>query len=1111
MAEDHRQQLSKEQRTQVSISGEICQSREPALAKIPYLRYTSRTRYTDPVPPSRATVVEGPVLSLTEGPLWQLTEHLNSSPVSRLVGIPNPSAEAFAFAKTFALVPAAWQIVYLVGSEREQETAVAGLTAWQAKGHQRPIIAVPPITAGLLDRLAKHEPVILVAQQNAFAESLPHPNELDEQFTSLAIGQLLTPTALATHLTQAGYEPEPGASRAGLWSKRGEVIDVWPNGSDHCYRIGFDSGTIKTIQCLNGKSPTNCDSLRCPPVGMRELDPRISLLAYLQPMRTLIVVPRQSLLDSLPRGKDAVKHYKQLIVEPFGGEGAAKLDWRAAASYHSQWPLVAKDISRFVKDKYTILIQSHRRQELEGQLKRQEVNLKSIDWLEVKELSQGFIAPSEKFVYMTDTELFGRDERSRANRRRVEDVFLSDLEPGDFVVHLDHGIGKFSGMKLQHVNGYTKEYFVLEYAEGDKLYVPVETADKITNYIGSPHPKLHKLSGSSWAAITKKIRQDASEAAKELLELYAQRELAKAPHLMPAPAEEEALGAEFPYELTADQERTLQETLSDLERDVPMDRLVCGDVGFGKTEVAIRAAFRAVMNKKQVALLSPTTILTQQHFDTFRNRLKKFPIRIGALSRFETSEEQDEVLAKLKTGEIDIVIGTHRLLSPDVKFKGLGLIIVDEEQRFGVKHKEKLKVMRTESHVLTLTATPIPRTLNFALSGLRDISVIETAPEGRRPIETNIVPYSDDTVIDAIRRELDRKGQVYFVHNEVETMELAKKQIEKLVPGVTIGMAHGQMDEKKLSHVMEEFDNQRLDLLLASTIIENGLDLPNVNTLIVDYATMFGLAQLYQLRGRIGRGDRQAYAYFLYRSEKVVGKPSKRLQALMEAKELGSGFRLAMRDLEIRGTGNILGNKQHGHVSAIGLNLYARLLAQAVEELRTGRAARATHDILLDLPMEVAIPKNFMESEPKRLRLYQRLAGIESIEDLREFRKEEFKNQQLPEPLLNLLEALELKILAQRTPITAIQESKYTVDGINKQKIIIKFSRMITPEQIGNLLERNQAWDFTTEFIKIDREELGKHWLKELKEVVKIFEEPEPVAAVKKIESATESLPKGRS
>lgn len=1029
------------------------------------------------------------------GPLRQLANHITSSPLARLVGLPHTVAESFAFARLFPLLPAAWQIVYLVGSEKEQHIVVEGLRTWGAK-LARPIMSVPPIDAALLDRLQRHEPVVLVAQQSAFADSLPHPNELPEQFITLDIGQSVGPTKLSEQLASAGYERNTSADRPGAWAARGDIVDVWPMSAETAWRITFDGVQVESIRSIE-KTPASSERLQVTPLDLTNLDPRISLLAYLQPMRTLIIVPRSSLLDSLPRGKDAIKQYRQLHIEPFGSEDATKLDWRATANYHNQWQLVAKDIQRFRAEKYQIVFQTSRQAEITNWLKRHELKTTGLDWLEPSNLGQGFIAPSERYVLLTDQELFGRDERSRANRRRVEDVFLGDLEEGDFVVHLDHGIGKFIGMRLQQVNGHAREYFVVEYAEGDKLYVPVETADKITRYIGSPHPKLHKLSGSTWAAVTKKIREDASHTAKELLDLYAQRELAKAPQLLPIPDAETELSNLFPYDLTSDQERTLQETLSDLERDVPMDRLVCGDVGFGKTEVAIRAAFRAVMNHRQVAVLSPTTILTQQHYDTFKNRLKKFPVKIGVLSRFETKEEQADVVAQIKAGTVDIVIGTHRLLSPDVKFKSLGLIIIDEEQRFGVRHKEKLKELRTESHVLTLTATPIPRTLNFALSGLRDISVIETAPEGRRPIETNILPYADDIVVDAIRRELDRKGQVYFVHNEVETMDLAKRQLEKLLPKVSIGIAHGQMDEKSLSDVMSKFDNQKLDILLASTIIENGLDLPNVNTLVVDYATQFGLAQLYQLRGRIGRGDRQAYAYFLYRSEKVVGKPSKRLQALLEAKELGSGFRLAMRDLEIRGTGNILGSKQHGHVTAIGLNLYARLLAQAVEELRTGKPAPDSRDILIDLPMEIAIPKEFVPSEPKRLRLYQRLAGLETIEDLRQFRKEEFATQTLPEPMLNLFEALELKILAQRTPITAIQQTNYTIDSVTKAKIVINFRTMITPEQIGKLLERNQAWDFTPEFIKIDRDQLGPKWLDELQEVIKIFLEPTELTSPK--------------
>lgn len=1035
--------------------------------------------------------------STVPAPLRQLTDQLTSTGLARLTGVPHSTAEAFALAHVIDLVPRAWQVVYLVGSEREQKVFLDGLATWQSPASPRPVIAVPPLSAALLSRLARHEPVILIAQQSAFAESLPHPNELPGQFITITNGETVSPTTLAEDFQQLGYEFNRTADRPGSWAKRGEVVDVWPTDQDGAWRIVFNGTLVESIAPVGSKNPSlpSPTTLSCPPVVMTDADPRISLLSYLQPSRTLIIVPRPSLLDSLPRGREAIKQYKQLLLEPFGGEGVTKLDWRATAFFHSQWSLVSKDLGKLQADGYRLEIQSQRQDTLQGFFRRHQFSTKAVKWLNAPALTQGFIAPSAKYALFTDEELFGRDERARSNRRRVEEVFLGDLNEGDFVVHLDHGIGRFSGMRLQQVNAHTKEYFIIEYAEGDKLYVPVETADKITRYIGSPHPKLHKLSGSTWAAITKKIREDTSQIAKDLLGLYAERELAEAPGLLPVPELEEELAGKFPYELTPDQERTLQETMTDLEREVPMDRLICGDVGFGKTEVAIRAAFRAAVNKKQVAVLSPTTILTQQHFDTFRERLKGTGMKIGALSRFETNEEQNQVLAKLVSGEIDIVIGTHRLLSPDVKFKSLGLIIIDEEQRFGVRHKEKLKAMRTEAHVLTLTATPIPRTLNFALSGLRDISVIETPPEGRLPIETNIVPYADDLVVEVIQRELNRQGQIYYVYNNVDQITVVKNHLQKLMPHISIGIAHGQMDEHQLSNVMEEFDNKRLDVLLASTIIENGLDLPNVNTLVVDHATRFGLAQLYQLRGRIGRGNRQAYSYFLYHSERVAGRPQQRLQALMDAKELGSGFHLAMRDLEIRGTGNILGKKQHGHVTAIGLSLYARLLAQAVEELRTGRPARQTRDILIDLPMEIAIPKEFIPSEPKRLRLYQRLAALETPEDLHRFRREEFKQQTLPDPLTNLFEALELKILCQQAPITAIQQSNTNVDGVQKQKIFIKFSRMITPEQIGKLLERNQAWDFTPELIKIDREALGTKWLHEIKQVVKIFtEHTTPVA-----------------
>jgi len=500
------------------------------------------------------------------------------------------------------------------------------------------------------------------------------------------------------------------------------------------------------------------------------------------------------------------------------------------------------------------------------------------------------------------------------------------------------------------------------------------------------------------------------------------------------------------------------------------------------------------MNKKQVALLSPTTILTQQHYDTFKERLKKFSVKVGILSRFETEKEQDDTITKLKSGLIDIVIGTHRLLSSDVNFKNLGLIIIDEEQRFGVKAKEKLKALRTHAHILTLTATPIPRTLNIALAGVRDISIIETPPEGRLPIQTYIEPYSEEIIKKTINAELKRKGQIYYLHNKVETISFAAKELKKLITKAKVGIAHGRLPERELAKAMQNFDTRQTDMLVCSTIIENGLDLPNVNTLIVDNATNFGLAQLYQLRGRIGRGERQAYAYFLYHRKKLKGNAKKRLQALMEAKKLGSGFQLALRDLEIRGAGNILGREQHGKVSAIGLSLYTRLLAQAIEELKFGKVQEPVRDIIIDLPLESYIPQKFLPEE-ERLMLYQKMAGIFSLDELKELKdkmiRSRTKEEQrtFPVELLNLFEILEIKILAQKTDISHIDTTLVTDEfGHQKRKLLIKFLFPIKPENLAKLLQKNPDWKFSDDSIKISFDQLGKNWLTELKKVIRTFQ-----------------------
>ena len=506
---------------------------------------------------------------------------------------------------------------------------------------------------------------------------------------------------------------------------------------------------------------------------------------------------------------------------------------------------------------------------------------------------------------------------------------LGTLKSGDYLVHLDHGVGIFRQKILQE----EKKYYQLEYAAGDKLYVPEGLERKLSRYIGFSEPKISRLGSQLWQKTKKKVKEATEKLAKELLEIYAKREVAFRP---PYASENELdleLASTFKYEETPDQIQAMEEIEKDLEKNKPMDRLLCGDVGFGKTELALRSAFKVVNSGFQVALLCPTTILANQHFQNFKERLKNLPVKVASLSRLQSKKEQKEIIEKIKLGRIDIVIGTHRLLSKDLEFKKLGLLIIDDEQRFGVKQKEKLKKMRAGLDVLSLSATPIPRTLYLALSGLRSVSLIQTPPFGRLPIKTFILPWSEKIIKKALEEEVKRNGQVYYLHNRIETIETVKNLLEKLIPKAKIGIAHGRLPEKELIKVMADFQNRKIDTLMATTIIENGLDFPNVNTLIVADATKLGLAQAYQMRGRVGRSTTQAFAYFFF-SRKLSEKARMRLDALKEAEELGSGYRIALKDLEIRGAGNILGKEQSGYVNKIGLNLYSQILSEAIERIK---------------------------------------------------------------------------------------------------------------------------------------------------------------------------------
>ena len=724
-------------------------------------------------------------------------------------------------------------------------------------------------------------------------------------------------------------------------------------------------------------------------------------------------------------------------------------------------------------------------------------------------------APDRRLIVLGDSEIFGFAKRRRTARRTRAnwDAFLSEISPGDYVVHVEHGVGRFVGVgrpsELGANDGETPsaEYLIIEYANRDRLYIPLEHLDRVTPYVapGDVSPNLTRLGTQEWNRAKARAERSTREMAAELISLYAARELQAGHAFGDDTTWQRELEESFPFEETPDQLNTLAEVKSDMESDRPMDRLVCGDVGYGKTEIALRAAFKAVMGGKQVAVLVPTTVLAQQHYATFSERLSAYPVRVEMLSRFRTAAEQREVVAALAKGEVDVCIGTHRLIQKDVRFKELGLAIVDEEQRFGVAHKERLKRMRREVDTLTLTATPIPRTLHMSLAGARDMSAIETPPEERLPIKTYVSEFSDELVREAILRELDRQGQIYFLHNRVYNIAYFANYIRRIVPEAKVGIAHGQMGEGELERAMSAFGAGEFDVLVCTTIIESGLDIPNVNTLIVNRADSFGLAQLYQLRGRVGRGSRRAYAYLLIPQARALSETAqRRLDAMLAATELGAGFRIAMKDLEIRGAGNILGAEQSGHINAIGFELYARLLSHAVDDLRArreagefmgmsaGEVARAietetgqsaadalapAQSVGVDLGIPAGLPPEYVPDLRARMGIYQRLikledaAGTDAIED-------EMRDRfgPLPWQARGLLYTVKLRIAAKRAGVSAIVR-----EG---DKIILRLSTETGGARRALQRRLPQAAEAGNTQIRLDLSKLEAGWEEPLAETV---------------------------
>jgi transcription-repair coupling factor (superfamily II helicase) len=914
----------------------------------------------------------------------------------------------------------------------------------------------------ILTRLLGGTGTWVIAPVAALLRRLPTPEVLRASAARIEGGQRRSLEDVAGFLAYSGYARVDLVGARGEFAVRGGILDVFPPQTATPIRLewfGDEVESVRTFDAESQRSTQPVAEVTLPPVeeagGDRSiLDylPRASLLVLDEPddlrrqARTLLEGPGAT--DPPPfHGWPTWPHPEGLRAVSLSAihgaerpEDEIALRFAGVEAFGGQMKLLSATLQEWIEGGKRAVIATAQVQRIAEILREHGVRVGVVDTVTVlpppgeivavmAPLTRGFQLESAQLIIVSDSEMVGWRRRRRRMRFR-EGVRLyswTDLNPDDFVVHIHHGIGIYRSFTRLLVNGSERDYLIVEYAQNDRLYVPTDQINLVQRYIGveGQPPKIHRLAGAEWEREKKKVKEAAEVLARELLQLYAKRESAEGHAFGPDTPWQQELEATFEFEETPDQWLAIQDVKRDMEQLRPMDRLIAGDVGYGKTEVALRAAFKAVMDGKQVALLVPTTVLAQQHYNVFLKRLATYPIKVDVLSRFRSRAEQRRAIEGLAAGEVDVVIGTHRLLQKDVQFKRLGLLIVDEEQRFGVKHKEKLKQLRATVDVLTLTATPIPRTLHMSLVGLRDMSVMESPPEARLPIETEIRPYDDGLVREAVLRELERGGQIYVVHNRVETIERAARRIRAVVPEARVAVAHGQMPEERLEQVMLDFLGGRTNVLVCTTIVEIGLDIPRVNTILIEDAHFMGLSQLYQLRGRVGRSDRQAYCYLLYpRGAPLTEEAEARLRAMQEFVELGSGFKLAMRDLEIRGAGNLLGPEQHGHLAAVGFDLYSRLLDEAVRELR-GQMVEEPPEATIDLGVDAYLPDDYVADEGQRLALYRKLAAARSVDDA-DGVAEEITDRYgaMPEPVQHLVEVVRLRALAREAGVTAIARER---------------------------------------------------------------------------------------
>jgi transcription-repair coupling factor (superfamily II helicase) len=969
-------------------------------------------------------------------------------------------------------------------------------------------------------------------------------------------GMAAEPVELLRRWQGMGYEVEDVVEVPGQMNKRGGIIDVFPPCSQLPVRIEFFGNQIESLRCFDPESQRSTSpvsSLIVTPA--KEFIPIAdssevvagSVLDYLGGDALLVLDDPEGIELAVTRLNEETQELRATKMErgelpedfpsPYltweelesqmkerdrGRKGALFLaleTWDAAQGYGQALPFIraqsyGSQLERFLKTAkqmveqgQRVFVVSHQANRLAELLQKEDIHTSPASQIEqipppgsitvLQGSLDGGWAMDDRLTLITDVELFGFVKQPRASKKRPipHQWFLPQLAPGDYVVHVDHGIARFHGLARMSSDGIEREYLILEYAGGDRLYVPTERIDRVSRYIGAGDqaPHLSRLRTPEWQRTKKRVKESVAEIAQELLDLYAAREVAPGFAFSADSLWQQELEASFPYMETPDQVEAIMTVKEDMEKAKPMDRLICGDVGYGKTEIALRAAFKAVMDNKQVAILVPTTVLAQQHFITFTERLQTFPLRVEMLSRFCPPEKEREVLEGLAHGTVDICIGTHRLLQKDITFKDLGLAIIDEEQQFGVVQKEKLKQIRKEVDTLALSATPIPRTLHMSLTGIRDMSIVGTPPEERLSVKTYVGVYDATLVRQVVLRELERNGQVFFVHNRVQSIALAASKLQDLVPEARIAIAHGRMPEEQLEKVMTDFIAGKYDILVTTTIIQLGLDMPNVNTLIIDRADRFGLAQLYQLRGRVGRGINQAYAYFFFEEgRELTPQAHKRLRTIFEATELGSGFGIAMKDLEIRGAGNLLGVKQSGHIAALGFDLYCQLLAETVEELKAKQAGEVREKVIvgeakelpsISLPLAAHIPEEYVSNLNTRLSLYHRLAKVEHIDEVADI-AQEFKDRFGPllGPVDNLLYMVKIKVLAARAKVSSI--------STQGRQIVIKPQTVDSPLKIrgaGGVMSRHLdgAVKIGVTQIKLDTRLLGDKWTEVLEEILR--------------------------